>query len=170
MKRSIILGLALSIILTLLLAGVAYAGSAKSNARAEFEPSQTRVEEGIVSANASGHAIINYVKDADVWEVNGAVKNLEPDTNYKVQIGKQGVPYPQCDAGIFTTDSKGKADFHYMVVITGALATDYSAVRIIDLVYSPPLNSKCGGTIVMQALEDGALGTLQFRGDNRVKH
>jgi hypothetical protein len=137
----------------MVLSSAAYAGNAEVNARVELAPVPSAVNAGEVSAEANGHALINYVDDLGVWRVYGGVNNLAPHTSYEFRIGINQSAEPVCYVGTFITDSSGRASFSFTVVLTDQLANDYSIVRIVD----PECN--CA---VMRASENGFTGLLQF--------
>lgn len=168
MKKLTIFAILLAVTMMVCWSTVAVAGSAFTNARADFQPF-TDNPSPPVPANGSGHAILNYVKGMGQWEIQLVVRNLLPDTDYKLQAGQQDTPVGAVDLFDFKTDGKGKANVHYTYVPSAPPASDaqYSIVRIIDLEYSPQQNPGVGGTIVMMAREDGKVGLLQFRGGRR---
>ena len=150
-KLSILFAVALVLTIPL----TVLAGSAYSNARADFE-----VHKGRAPEEAWGHAIINYGKGQAVWQVSGSVHNLLPDQDYIVEVGTLGDPEGTV-AAQFTTDSRGHGRFGQAAE---ELAETYDVVRLIEAgepTWSPH------GQIVMVAREDGVEGLLQFRGQAR---
>lgn len=156
MKKLMVLAMLLAIMGVVVWSTGALAGSAYSNARANFGPVT-----GSGVDNAWGHAIINYVKGKGEWQIHGSVHNLAANTPYIVQVGIQGNNVNYVNVATFTTDGTGKANFHNVV---SNLLASYDVVRIIDTTQSGWVPE---GKIVMVAREDGTIGLLQFRGGER---
>jgi len=127
-KKSIITAVVICFTITLVLSGIAYAGDAKSNARADFQAGPS------MPPRCTGHATINYVEDEEVWKISGEIKGLQPNDELTLQIGTQDPGSTEdFNAGKITTNSQGEANFDFTVVIPDGLGEDYSVVRIVDL-------------------------------------
>jgi len=160
MKKIFVISIFFTLILTVLFGGVAYAGSAFSNAKAYFKPSLYNPPPG-----AEGQAIINYDKQQQNWQVQVKVRNLNPGSQYSLEIGIQDQPFGGTVIATFWTDSKGNANFHN--VATG-LPETYNVARIIE--GSTPIEEPWDTAkwrVKMIAQESGYWGLMKFHGDQR---
>lgn len=159
MKKAIVIAMVVALIFTVLVGNVAYAGSAFSNAKADFK---ARGDSGL-PADASAQAIINYSKGQQNWQVQVNVRNLIPNTQYSVEVGTVNV-WGGTIVTTFTTDSSGDANLHNMA---NNLPQTYSVARIIT--GSTPTQDGQVWRLKMIAQESGSFGLLKFRGTGRGK-
>ena len=111
----------------------AYAGSAYSNARADFY-----VYENRAPADAGGYANIDYVKEQDEWDVTLQAQNLLPYTQYYLSVGTAGTSVGDTVMTTFTTDVNGNASWLGAV---NNLPLQYNIVRIYRFFLSTELTA-----------------------------
>mgnify|MGYP001279512560 CR=1 FL=1 len=145
-KLSIFLGVVLLAAVTVT---SVFAIDTRANIRADFYVFQERN-----NPDATGYAILNYVKGQGTWNISGEVYNMRPDT-YTLSVGTGG----QCDDNNelldFTVGEDGYASFK----MTGAsLQSDIDIARIY----------KKGNACITELTAPAGDGSLSFRGSGRV--
>ncbi len=160
MKKAIGISIVLALALMTLASSVAYAGSAYSNVKAYFRPSNYAPPPG-----AASQATINYDKELQQWQVHVKVRSLEPNSQYSVELGIQDVVGGGTVIATFTTDGSGNANVSQ---VSTDLPQSFNVARIIEGEdpISPPW-SIAKWRVKMIAQESGYWGLLIFRGSER---